>query len=42
MRAIMPQLSLQGMLQNWKEISATLSESPRKRKSQEQIFQKTS
>ncbi len=42
LRAIMPAFSLQEMLAHWKEISDELAESPRKRKSQEQIFSKTS
>jgi hypothetical protein len=42
LRAIMPAFSLQEMLANWKEISDDLAESTRKRKSQEQIFSKTS
>jgi len=41
-RAILPAFSLPEMLANWKEISDDLAESPRKRKSQEQIFSKTS
>jgi len=42
LQAIIPGLSLQDMLANWQEISEDLAESPRKRKSQREIFLKTS
>ena len=42
LQAIMPDLSLKGMLANWRQISKDLAESPRKRKSQEYLFSKTS
>jgi len=40
--AIQPVLPLGEMLANWDQIAKGLAESPRKRKSQEQIFSQTS
>jgi hypothetical protein len=41
-RAIDPRLSLRHLVQNWNQMAAELSESSRKRESQEQNFCKTS
>jgi hypothetical protein len=41
-RAIEPRLSLRELVEHWHELAAALRESPRKRKSQEQKFRKTS
>lgn len=38
LQAIRPWLPLKRTLHNWSEISADLAETPRERKSQEQIF----
>jgi hypothetical protein len=41
-RAIEPQLSLHELVTNWNQLAAALREAPRKRKSQEQKYRKTS
>jgi len=40
--AIQPAFALGDMLANWDQIAKGLAEAPRKRKSQEQIFSRTS
>ena len=42
MRTIEPRLSLRELIANWNRLAAALRESPRKRKSQEQKYRKTS
>jgi hypothetical protein len=42
MEAICPRLPLKEMIENWNQIAAELADSPRNRKSQEEILDKTS